>query len=476
MKEAKIKKNFILVAVLFTFLAAAAGAVLMKVAMTQYSEVLTSLLGEDPAASQMNTLFLIGVAVLAVLVILSAVAAAVIGGKLERALAGASEKKIEATAEDEAARAFGEVANILQELADGNLAVEAGALGGYSESLRPLMEAVNNIKTSLSGSLSTIREATNKIATNAEQVSNSAQALAQGSTEQAISVDALSSIVTEMRETSDRTAQLARESSELSRQADSQVDDCGANMDDMVTAMEEIKSSSEEVREIIDTIKNIAFQTNILALNAAVEAARAGTAGKGFAVVADEVRNLASKSDEAARATETRIENAIAAVRKGSGHVRDVSEALSKVAELVGDSMSKMETVASSDERQAQNIAQINEGIEQISAVVQANTATSEETAAASEELNYQSHTMNEFMAKFRLNETKEQAAEQKTARRVPRTRTEPAKPAEPEAPRKIVRTKIEPEAKPFDARQASARPPEPADNKVFVPDYDDKY
>ena len=189
----------------------------------------------------------------------------------------------------------------------------------------------------------------------------------------------------------------------MASQAGTQVNECGDHMANMVTAMEEIKSASEEVRAIIDTIENIAFQTNILALNAAVEAARAGSAGKGFAVVADEVRNLASKSDEAAKATKERIENAITAVQKGSAYVTDVSQALDKTRELTSSAVEMMGGITEASHQQAESIEQIREGIEQISAVVQTNSATSEETAAASEQLSSQSQIMDQLMAHFKL-------------------------------------------------------------------------
>ena len=168
-------------------------------------------------------------------------------------------------------------------------------------------------------------------------------------------------------------------------------------------AMEKISDSASEIGKIIDTIENIAFQTNILALNAAVEAARAGSAGKGFAVVADEVRNLASKSDEAAKATKELIEGSIASVREGGQVVRQVTESLDKTSAIAGNVTIKVNSVVESVEGQTTAISQVTEGINQISAVVQITSAATEKSAATAQELSDQSRLMNELARRFRL-------------------------------------------------------------------------
>ncbi len=304
---------------------------------------------------------------------------------------------------DDLTAVINDIEYVLGAMADGNFDIRSRNRESYVGDLQPVLESIHRINNSLSDALAQIAQSSDQVSSGADQVSNSAQALAQGATQQASAVEELSATVAEITQGAVQNSELAQKSKAMADEAGGQVIACSSHMENMVSAMDEIKSAAEEVRAIIDTIENIAFQTNILALNAAVEAARAGSAGKGFAVVADEVRNLASKSDEAAKATKERIENAITAVQKGSGYVTDVSQALDLTKELAGQAVGMMGDIATASERQAESIEQIREGIDQISAVVQTNSATSEETAAASEQLSSQSQIMDQLMSRFTL-------------------------------------------------------------------------
>ena len=267
------------------------------------------------------------------------------------------------------------------QMAKGNFDVELTAV--FPGDLRPIQDSISQFVLRMSETISNISQS-------ADQVS-------------AGSVQELSATINDISTNAKQTAHAAEEARKSVGQAGSQVSASNDYVKQLNVAMGNISNSSEEIGKIIATIENIAFQTNILALNAAVEAARAGAAGKGFAVVADEVRNLASKSDEAAKATKDLIENSISAVNGGADVVGKVTESLEKTTVLTNSVVEMMDSVAEAVENQTNAIAQITEGIDQISAVVQTNSATSEECAAASEELSSQASIMHQLMSEFRI-------------------------------------------------------------------------
>ena len=290
---------------------------------------------------------------------------------------------------------------IMEQMSNGNFDVKTAT--PFIGDFRSIEESIDSLTSQLSATIDSICQAQVQVSGNAEHLSSGAQNLAQGATEQASAVQQLYATLDTMSRSAEENVKTAATAQDNARQTGEQVSISGRQMEQMVAAMQDITESSQQIEKIIATIENIAFQTNILALNAAVEAARAGSAGKGFAVVADEVRNLASKSDEAAKATKGLIENSVQATSRGSQIVNEVSSTLAKTLSLVQESSKSIQDIAQAVENDAESIAQVTEAIGQISSVVQSNSASSEESAAVSSELFSQVRIMEEQTHRFKL-------------------------------------------------------------------------
>ncbi len=296
---------------------------------------------------------------------------------------------------------IGEISGVLGAIADSDLT--QGTVQDYMGDFQSIKKSLDSILNALNSTMGQIVTSAGQVSTGSSQVASSAQALAQGATEQASAVQESSATIADISEGARQTSEAVAEVGNFVEQAGAQLGISVDYVKELNEAMKNISGSSKEISTIIATIESIAFQINILALNAAVEAARAGEAGKGFAVVAGEVRSLASKSDEAAKATKKLIVDSIAAITEGGRVVDKVTESLDLTGQLAGNVTTKMSFVVEAVERQHVAMAQVTEGVEQISIVVQTNSATSEQCAAASEELSSQAGLLRNLMNSFKL-------------------------------------------------------------------------
>ena len=332
---------------------------------------------------------------------------------VQRLARGEIEVEVEKFYNDE----IGQVADALNELAAQNRDTAAMAEtmsgGDFSIEIEPKTEddvLGTSLKRLVDGNnmtLSEIRAAAARVGSESEQVAMASQSLAQGSTEQASAIEEVTATITDITERTRINAENATEASKLVDLAKVDAAEGNTEMEQMVEAMREIKESSENIFHIIKTIDDIAFQTNILALNAAVEAARAGEHGKGFAVVSEEVRSLAAKSAEAASQTAELIEDSIAKVQFGSEHAAKTAKKLDEIVTAVDNVETVIQEIATASNDQANALAQVSMAVDQVSQVIQTNSATSEECAAASEELSNQSANLRVLVDQYKLRNTK---------------------------------------------------------------------
>ena len=111
----------------------------------------------------------------------------------------------------------GEISTVLADMGDGNL--DQTITAEYKGDFVAIKDSLNNISSSLSEALGAINAAAEQVASGARQVSDASQALSQGSTEQASTLEELTASITEIANQTKQNAVNANQANDLSNSA-----------------------------------------------------------------------------------------------------------------------------------------------------------------------------------------------------------------------------------------------------------------
>jgi twitching motility protein PilJ len=346
---------------------------------------------------------------------------------LQRAQAERLEQEAK-LANDQNQAAILRLMNELQEVADGDLTIQATVsediTGAIADSVNYTVEELRNLVARINTTAELVADASGK----AQTVSSGLQAATEQQSreirETGEAVLRMASQIQDVSESASESAQVARQSLGAAEQGRRAVQNAIAGMNGIRDQIQEtakrikrLGESSQEIGEIVELISDITEQTNVLALNAAIQAASAGEAGRGFTVVAEEVQRLAERSAEATkqvaaliRSIQVDTQDAVAAMERSTQGVvagtrlsDDAGNALGEIGRVSTQLAELIEDISRTTSNQASSAGGVAQSIQRILLVTEQTSEGTQQTAGSILQLAELARELKNSVSRFRV-------------------------------------------------------------------------